>query len=134
MPFPGRGALSRNAPAAPSLSESEAAETDASLEEMLSIYPVLDLRAFDRVEAGDPSAVRLFATGPNAEAEGEATPEGFVVFSRSTARAEEVPSATASVTRLRAQLLAEGVIAGDGPQDPAKPSDGLEPSTPSDEV
>ena len=104
-----------NAPAAPSLSESEAAEIDAFLEEMLSIYPVLDLRAFDRVEAGDPSAVRLFASGPNAKAEGAVASEGFVVFSGSTARAVEVPSATSFVTGLRAQLIAEGVIAGDGP-------------------
>jgi len=104
-----------NAPTAPSLSESEAAEMDAFLDEMLSIYPVLDLRAFDRVETGDPSAIRLFASGPNAKAEGEATPEGFVVFSGSTARAKEVPSATSFVTGLRAQLIAEGIIAGDGP-------------------
>jgi len=88
---------------------------DAFLDEMLSIYPVLDLRAFDRVETGDPSAIRLFASGPNAKAEGEATPEGFVVFSGSTARAKEVPSATSFVTGLRAQLIAEGIIAGDGP-------------------
>lgn len=76
---------------------------------------VLDLRAFDRIETGDPTAVRLFVSGPNAKAEGEATPEGFVVFSGSTARAAEVPSATSFVTGLRTQLLAEGVIAGDGP-------------------
>ena len=104
-----------NAPTAPSLSESEAAEMDAFLEEMLSIYPVLDLRAFDRIETGDPSAVRLLAKGPDAKAEGEATFEGFVVFSGSTARAQEVPSATSFVTGLRTQLVADGVLAGDGP-------------------
>jgi hypothetical protein len=104
-----------NAPTAPSLSESEAAEMDAFLDEMLSIYPVLDLRAFDRIETGDPAAVRLFVSGPNAKAEGETTPEGFVVFSGSTARAKEVPSATSFVTGLRSQLVADGVIAGDGP-------------------
>jgi len=102
-------------PAAPSLSESEAAVMDAFLEEMLSIYPVLDLRAFDRIEKGAPSAVRLVAKGPNAKAEGEATPEGFVVYAGSTARAKEVPSATSFVTSLRAQLIVEGVLAGEGP-------------------
>jgi hypothetical protein len=101
-------------PASPSLSESEAAEMDAFMEEMLSIYPVLDLRAFDRIEKA-PSALRLVAKGPNAKAEGEATPEGFVVYAGSTARAKEVPSATTFVTSLRAQLIAEGVLTGDGP-------------------
>ena len=104
-----------NAPTAPSLSESEAAEMGAFLEEMLSIYPVLDLRAFDRIETGDPSAVRLLAKGTGRKAEGEATFEGFVVFSGSTARAQEVPSATSFVTGLRTQLVADGVLAGDGP-------------------
>jgi hypothetical protein len=101
-------------PASPSLSESEAAEMDAFLDEMLSVYPVLDLRAFDRIEKGAPSATRLFAKGPNASAEGEATSEGFVVFSGSTARAKEVPSATVFVTGLREQLIAQGVLVGDG--------------------
>ena len=104
-----------NAPTVPSLSESEAAEMDAFLDEMLSVYPVLDLRAFDRVETGDAHAIRLYARGPSAKAEREPTPEGFVVFSGSTARANEVPSATSFVTGLRAQLIADGVIAGDGP-------------------
>ena len=101
-------------PAAPSLSESEAAEMDAFLDEMLSIYPVLDLRAFDRIEKRAPSATRLFARGPNAQAEGEATPEGFVVYAGSTARATEVPSATPFVTSLRVQLIADGVLVGEG--------------------
>lgn len=102
-------------PAAPSLSESEAAEMDAFLDEMLSIYPVLDLRAFDRIERGAPSAVRLFAKGPNAKAEGEATSDGFVVYAGSVARAREVPSATPFVTGLRGLLSAEGVLEPHGP-------------------
>ncbi len=102
-------------PAAPSLSESEAAEMDAFLDEMLSIYPVLDLRAFDRIERGAPSAVRLFAKGPNAKAEGEATSDGFVVYAGSVARAREVPSATPFVTGLRGLLSAEGVLEPYGP-------------------
>lgn len=103
------------APAAPSLSEPEQAEIDAFLEQMLSICPVLDLRAFERLDTGSPTAVRLFVSGPDAKAEGEATPEGFVVFAGSTARATEVKSATSFVTGIRAKLLADGVIAGSGP-------------------
>jgi hypothetical protein len=102
------------APASPSLSESEAAEMDAFFDEMLSIYPMLDLRAFDRIEKSASRALRLFAKGPNAKAEGEATPEGFVVYAGSTARAQEVPSATSFVTGQREQLVAEGVLEGDG--------------------
>lgn len=63
------------APAPPSLSESEAAEMDSFLDEMLLIYPVLDVRAFDRIEKSAASALRLFAKGPYANAEGEATSE-----------------------------------------------------------
>jgi hypothetical protein len=103
------------APTAPSLSESEAAEMDSFLDEMLLIYPVLDVRAFDRIEKSAPSALRLYAKGPHAKAEGEATSEGFVVYAGSTARTTEVRSATSFVTNLRAQLIADEVLAGDGP-------------------
>jgi hypothetical protein len=102
-----------NAPGLPSLSEAEAAEMDAFLDEMLIIYPVLDVRAFE-VIATPADTRRLSLVGPGAEAQGADTAEGFVVFSGSAARATTVPSIHRYLVDLRESLLAEGVLVSDG--------------------
>ena len=101
-----------NVPGLPSLSEAEAAEMDAFLDEMLTIYPVLDVRAFDRIEAPAGSR-RLRISGPAANGEGADTPEGFVVFEGSLARAD--PQVIQPyVGSLRDQLRADGVLEPQG--------------------
>ena len=103
------------APKLPALSESEAAEMDAFLDEMLAIYPVADVRAFDKIDSSGSASTRLHVSGPDAKAEGAETPEGFVVFSGSVARATEVPSIHHYLKDLRGSLVAEGVLSPEGP-------------------
>ncbi len=104
-----------NAPNAPSLSEADAAEMDAFLDEMLVLFPVLDVRAFEQI-AGENLGLRLKAVGPNADAEGAETPDGFVVFAGSSARATAVASIEQSpyLVDIRAQLVTEGALVVDG--------------------
>lgn len=102
-----------NAPSLPSLSEAEAAEMDAFLDEMLTLYPVLDVRAFEAIEAPVESG-RLRLSGPAAGAEGADIPEGFVVFSGSRARAATTPSIHRYMADLRDRLVADGVLTHDG--------------------
>ena len=102
-----------NAPSQPSLSEAEAAEMDAFLDEMLTLYPVLDIRAFETVEAPAGTG-RLHLSGPAANAEGAETAEGFVVFSGSLARATPTAATRPHVVDLRDQLVSDGILAADG--------------------
>jgi hypothetical protein len=102
-----------NVPQRPSLSEAETAHMEAFLDEMLVIYPVLDVRAFQRLE---PRAVDrlLRVIGPGAHGTGGERPEGFLVHSGSTARRTTVPSIPSWLANLRTQLLEAGVLMDDG--------------------
>ena len=102
-----------NVPGAPSLSEADAADMDAFLDEMLALFPVLDVDAFEHAEEAPP-AERLWASGPQAQAEGVETPDGFQVFAGSLARASTVPSIQAYMLQIRNHLLAEGVLVEEG--------------------
>lgn len=99
----------------PPLSEPDTAEAEAFLREMLLIYPVLGLLAFQKAEELPSSSVRLFLTGKDTKAEGTETAEGFVVYAGSLARAETVPSIHAYGIQIRQALLDKGVFIVDGP-------------------
>ena len=101
-----------NAPGAPSLSEAEAAEMDVFLDEMLVLFPVLDVQAFERI--AEEVSQRLRAGGPHAQAEGADTPDGFIVFAGSLARKATVPSIHRYMLDIREQLLAEGTLVDEG--------------------
>jgi hypothetical protein len=107
-----------NAPQPPALSEADRAEMDGFLDEMLLIYPVIDVRAFELItEAVPDRASRLYLKGAGgALGEGKETPEGFVVFAGSLARATTVPAIHSYMVTLRNKLLADGVLqpVGDG--------------------
>jgi hypothetical protein len=98
-------------PQLPALSEPETADIEAFLDEMLLIYPVLDMRAFERVEAGGSTSERLGLRGPEADAEGQETPEGFLVFAGSRGRPSSTGSFHTSLAQLRSKLVEEGVLA-----------------------
>jgi hypothetical protein len=103
-----------NAPAPPALSEPDRAEADAFLDEMLLIYPLLGIDAFTPPVTHD-TVGRLFLKARGAEAEGRDQPEGFVVHEGSTAAKTETPSLSAYVRKMRASLLASGVLVDVGP-------------------
>jgi hypothetical protein len=100
-----------NAPQLPTLSEAETADTEAFLDEMLLIYPVLDVRAFEKITVTGDTASRLHLKGAGgAIAEGKETPEGFVVFEGAIARLASTPSMHTYMSNLREKLVADGVL------------------------
>ncbi len=98
----------------PPLSEPDIAETEAFLLEMLLIYPVLGVQAFQKADEQPSRTVELHLVGKGAAARGTETPDGFVVFAGSLARPDEVPSIHAYGTQLRAALLDSGRLVADG--------------------
>lgn len=103
-----------NAPQLPALSEAEIADTEAFLDEMLLIYPVLDVRAFEPIETVAVPAQRLHLTGPEAQAEGHETAEGFIVLAGAIVRPTVVPSIHEHLAQLRSKLIEEGVLVETG--------------------
>lgn len=101
-------------PAVPPMSAADLAEAEGFLAEMLAIFPVLGVSAFDKPVARQVGAVRYFLSGPDARGEGEDRSDGFLVFAGATARVEETNSLSDPFRRMRARLLATGVLAGDG--------------------
>lgn len=105
-------------PNEPPLSEADRADADWFLDEMLIIYPILGIDAFE-VAAREPTpagaASELVLRQRGADGRGRETKDGFVVLAGSQARATEVDSARPWLHDLRQQLLAKGVLKpGDG--------------------
>lgn len=101
------------APGAPPLSEADRADAEWFLEEMLLIYPILGIDAFevaanDSAPAGGVDELVLDQRGGRGR--GRETKDGFVVAAGSRARATEVASAKAWLQHLRRQLLERGVL------------------------
>ena len=105
------------APSEPPLSEADRADAEWFLTEMLLIYPILGIDAFDKAaeetSAPDEGAdLRLNERG--AQGQGRETRDGFVVFEGSRARISENPSIHAHQADLRRQLIERGVLVTDG--------------------
>lgn len=103
-----------NAPRLPNLSEADRADAEAFLDDMLVIYPLLGISAFEAVD-GSASAPgpRLYLKGKECEASGADTPEGFIVFKGSRARRETVPSIPGYFRTFRDRLEEEKVLSAD---------------------
>jgi hypothetical protein len=102
-----------NVPAAPSLSEADAADAEGFLAEMLLCLPVLGLGVFST--AAPVSTARALHLGAKGvKAEGREAAEGFVVRAGSQAVREEVPSCPPYVKELRAALVRNGVLQPEG--------------------
>jgi hypothetical protein len=76
---------------------------------MLTIYPLLGVRSFERVE-DTTSETRLLLTGPGTDAEGALSDDGFIVFEGGCARAETVASLSAGYSAQRDALLEAGAL------------------------
>jgi Domain of unknown function (DUF4357) len=99
-----------NAPQLPVLSEAEVADTEAFLDDMRLIYPVIGLRAFERPESAEPDTEHLSLSGPGTSGQGRESSDGFVVLQGSVARVETVPSIHSYLAELREALRQEGVL------------------------
>lgn len=105
------------APNGPPLSEADRADADWFLHEMLVIYPILGIDAFEAA-ASEPAppggADDLVLDQRHAQGRGRETKDGFVVLAGSRARATVRSSAKPSLTDLRRKLLDRGVLVADG--------------------
>jgi hypothetical protein len=100
-----------NAPRLPTLSEADRADAEAFLDDMLTIYPILGVGAFDEVDQQAPIAgTRLELRGKDAIGYGHETPEGFVVLRGSIGRPEAVPSIHPYLQDQRQALIEAGVF------------------------
>lgn len=105
-----------NAGSLPPLAESDTADAEAFLAEMLLIYPVLGVQVFQKAEDQPSSSSRLHLIGKDTRAEGTETADGFVVHAGSLARAAAVPSIHAYGAQLRAALAESGLFVDQGEQ------------------
>lgn len=109
-------------PAAPPLSEADRADADWFLAEMLVIFPLLGIDAFEvaseqarsTAPARSSHSPELILRGQGADARGREVADGFVVMRDSRARVREVGSLPDYARKLRQQLLHRGVLVPDG--------------------
>lgn len=99
-----------NTPQRPNLTESDQAEMEAFLDEMLLVYPVVGVNAFEAAKVEAPATQRLFIKAKGITATGYDTPAGFVVSRGSEAVIEWVPSAHKYALALRDALVERGVL------------------------
>lgn len=103
-----------NIPQKPNLTEADQAEMEAFLDEMLLVYPVVGLSAFEAAKVESMSAPQLFIKAKGISATGYDTPAGFVVSRGSEAVVDWVPSAHKYALSLRDALVERGVLIRNG--------------------
>jgi hypothetical protein len=101
-------------PQLPSMTEADTAEMETFLEEMLLIYPLLGVSAFDVPRLERPSSPMLYLKAKGIIARGHDEDEGFVVLAGSQAVKDEVPSIHRYLADMRASLKERGILAEDG--------------------
>jgi hypothetical protein len=100
-----------NTPAAPSLSEADAAEVEGFLADVLLCLPVLGYGFFESAPSPAPSAIEFVLSGRGIEARGYESPTGFIVRAGSRAAKSEVKSIHNYMHDLRQSLIEQGVFA-----------------------
>ena len=109
-------------PAPPPLSEADKADAEWFLAEMLLIFPLLGVDAFETAAAQARSigpgkgsdSPELYLRGRGADATGREVADGFIVLKGSRARAREVHSIHNYMRSTRKQLRERGVLVADG--------------------
>ncbi len=101
----------QNTPTMPALSEPQQADAETFLADMLSIYPILGINAFEKPSAslGTPTGL-LFINSKGLKAVGYETGAEFVVKQASQCSLDEVPSIHQYLTTLRKDLIDNGVL------------------------
>ncbi|PKL46196.1 MAG: DUF4357 domain-containing protein [Candidatus Riflebacteria bacterium HGW-Riflebacteria-2] len=99
-----------NVPALPSLSESDAADAEGFLSEILLCCPLLGLSVFSATSTPQKSGKTLYLAGKGMKAQGVETSEGLLVQSGSGSAKGEAPSCSQYIRALRATLLSNGVL------------------------
>lgn len=97
-------------PPPPPMSAGDSAEADGFLAEMLAIYPIVGVSAFDVPAPRESGKIQYRLTGPDTDARGEERSDGFFVFAGATGRIEETDSFSPSFSRSRRRLIDSGVL------------------------
>lgn len=99
-------------PTLPALSESDVADMEFFLENMILIYGVLGLSVFEtpKIDMKDETSQITYLKGPNAEATGYEALEGFIVLKGAKATAIDSPSIPPAIKAVRAQMLIDGLF------------------------
>jgi hypothetical protein len=109
--------LNSNNPTEPGLSEMERADADWFLEEMLMIYPLLGVDAFE--DASSELAQRrddelLYLNSRGASGVGVEASDGFLVQKGARGRVDVVDSIHDYLVRIRRELLEQAILQPDG--------------------
>ena len=107
----------QNCPALPSMSEMDVADAAGFLEEILLCLPVLGINEFKKPQTEAlREKKRLFLKGPDCQAEGMESTDGFVVFKGARARMVETSSIHKFMTEARKSLLSREILEENGTQ------------------
>ncbi len=108
----------KNRPSEPTLSEADCADMDVFLDNILGMLPVLGIHVFEQSPStAKASDLILTCKGRGVTANGQDTPQGFVVKAGSFAADDHVPSLKThfpNVCALRTDLLESGVLVSEG--------------------
>jgi hypothetical protein len=121
--------MNGNQPSTPKLSEADVADAEAFLENMLLIYPLVGIEAFEvatslpKTETAAQEGVpykpqtvtdRFILSGSGTSAAGFLTPDGFLVEKDSIAVGTASPLFSGGYLALRNELIQNGVLVPDG--------------------
>lgn len=104
--------VNSNSPPPPPLGMPDKISADLFLETLFDVAPILGVSAF--VQPVARGGGRLTLSGPDARAEGEDQPGGFLVFAGSLARKNETPTLQQMTRDLRRRLIKEGRLVAEG--------------------
>lgn len=99
-----------NVPQPPSLSEGDAAEVEGFLDDLLLCLPTLGYDLFEAARRHVPNEHRLMLGARGVKAQGIWTARGFVVFAKSQATLDAVPSCHQYLKDLREELIRKQVL------------------------
>jgi len=99
-----------NSPQIPKLSEADKADIEIYLAEMLSLLPVIGIRAFEPARSLASDQIIYYYKSKGRRAIGYETSSGFVVQKGSFARDEVVPSTLEGVRKVRSRLIEDHVL------------------------
>ncbi|GIU83251.1 MAG: methionine sulfoxide reductase [Acidimicrobiales bacterium] len=97
----------------PSLSEPDRADVEAFLADMLLLFEVLGVTAFEK-PAEEPDNPRLYLESTGVKAEGRETADGFIVYAGAIARRETTSSMKEYRRSLRDKLIEARILVPEG--------------------
>lgn len=103
-------------PMPPPMSDSDFAEAEGFLAEMLAIFPVIGVDVFDKPASVVATRSLFRISGPEASGCGEERSDGFLVLAGALARAKVAPALSQSTVRLRDRLISTGLLVVEGGQ------------------